>query len=85
MDRDAPVTVRLDVTGAAGCSASFVTDQGRLFTTPVPADGKVEWRTTASYAAYVRAEVRHPPADGGSSGVPGSFAALTNPVFLGWA
>ncbi|SPE56121.1 Histidinol phosphatase of the PHP family protein [Streptomyces netropsis] len=84
VDRDAPVTVRLDVTGVTGCSASFVTDQGRLFTTPVPADGKVEWRTTASYAAYVRAEVRHPPADGGASGMPGAFAALTNPVFLGW-
>ncbi|MFI0912222.1 CehA/McbA family metallohydrolase [Streptomyces abikoensis] len=76
------VTVRLKVTGTTGCSASFVTDQGRMFTAPVPADGTLEWRTTPSQAAYVRAEVRHPAGDGGASGLPGAMAAMTNPVFL---
>ncbi|MFF1482886.1 CehA/McbA family metallohydrolase [Streptomyces sp. NPDC058301] len=75
--RDEPVTVRLDVTGAPGCTAAFVTDQGTLFTAPA---GAVEWRTTASYATYVRAEVRHPPI---VPGLPGPLAAFTNPVFLG--
>ncbi|MFI6339106.1 CehA/McbA family metallohydrolase [Streptomyces sp. NPDC050535] len=81
--RDTPVTIRLEVTGAPGCTVRFVTDQGVLFTgAPLPADGSgtVEWRTTASYAAYVRAELRHavllPP-------LPGALAAFTNPIFLG--
>ncbi len=78
---DTEITVRLTVTGAPGCSASFVTDQGRLFTTPLPPDGRVEWRTTAARSAYVRAEVRHPGGDGPVE--PGAMAALTNPVFLG--
>ncbi|MET8680643.1 CehA/McbA family metallohydrolase [Streptomyces sp. NPDC004647] len=79
------VTARLEVSGAPGCSVRFVTDQGQLYATPLPASGSgtVEWRTTASYACYVRAEVRHPPADGGASGLPGAMAALTNPIFLG--
>ncbi|WP_184350429.1 CehA/McbA family metallohydrolase [Streptomyces olivoverticillatus] len=80
---DAPVTVRLEAGGVPGCTASFVTDQGRLFTAPVPADGRLEWRTSAAQAAYVRAEVRHPAADGGASGLPGAMAATTNPIFLG--
>ncbi|MEV0278472.1 CehA/McbA family metallohydrolase [Streptomyces sp. NPDC050610] len=85
VDHDTEITVRLDVTGAPGCTASFVTDQGRLFSAPLPESGSgtAEWRTTASYAAYVRAEVRHAPADGGASGLPGAMAALTNPIFLG--
>ncbi|GAA0486358.1 CehA/McbA family metallohydrolase [Streptomyces sp. NPDC046215] len=83
-ERDAEVTVRLAVSGVPdGCSATFVTDQGRLLSTPVPADGRVEWRTTPSHAAYVRAEVRRPPADGGAPEVPGPMVAMTNPVFLG--
>jgi hypothetical protein len=40
----------------------------------------VEWRTTAAYAAYVRAEVRHETAVGP---LPGVMAAFTNPIFLG--
>ncbi|MCS0635874.1 CehA/McbA family metallohydrolase [Streptomyces sp. LP05-1] len=40
----------------------------------------VEWTTTAGYAAYVRAEVRHPAT---LPGLPGAMAAFTNPVFLG--
>ncbi|MFJ3694862.1 CehA/McbA family metallohydrolase [Streptomyces sp. NPDC090052] len=79
---DTPVTVRLDVTGAPGCTANFVTDQGTLYTTPLPKSGAgtVEWHTTPAYATYVRAEVRHAPA---AAGLPGALAALTNPVFLG--
>ncbi|MGI5482246.1 CehA/McbA family metallohydrolase [Streptomyces lavendofoliae] len=80
----APVTVRLEVTGAPGCTAHLVTDQGLLHTAPLPASGTgtVEWTTTAAYAAHVRAEVRHPPA---LPGLPGALAAFTNPVFLGAA
>ncbi|MER5973515.1 CehA/McbA family metallohydrolase [Streptomyces sp. NPDC002055] len=85
VDRDTPVTVRLEVSGAPGCSVRLVTDQGQLHAAQLPASGSgtVEWRTTPQYAAYVRAEVRHAPADGGSSGLPGTMAAMTNPVFLG--
>ncbi|MGP2442263.1 CehA/McbA family metallohydrolase [Streptomyces sp. JW3] len=80
---DTPVTVRLAVTGAPRCTVRFVTDQGVLHTggpLPVSGEGVVEWRTTASYAAYVRAEVRHEVAAGA---LPGALAAFTNPVFLG--
>lgn len=83
VDRDVPVTVRLEVTGAPRCVVRFATDQGVLFTSgPLGADGSgvVEWRTTASYAAYVRAELRHEAAAGP---VPGALAAFTNPIFLG--
>ncbi|GAA3720617.1 CehA/McbA family metallohydrolase [Streptomyces tremellae] len=80
------VTVRLDVTGAPGCTVSFVTDQGTLFTAPSPlpatGSGSAVWTTTPQYASYVRAEVRHPAAPG-SGGLPGALAAFTNPVFLG--
>lgn len=78
---DTPVTVRLEVTGAPDCTAHLVTDQGTLFTAALPKSGTgaVEWRTTPAYAAYVRAEVRHPAA---VPGLPGALAALTNPVFL---
>lgn len=85
-DRDERVTVRLKISGApVGGTVRFITDQGQLFGTAVPASGSgvVEWQTTPSYAAYVRAEVRHAPADGGTSGIPGPMAAMTNPIFLG--
>jgi hypothetical protein len=81
--RDTPVTVRLDVTGAPRCTVRFVTDQGVVHTSaplPVSGSGVVEWRTTPSYAAYVRAELRHEAAAGP---LPGPLAAFTNPVFLG--
>ncbi|WP_329064905.1 CehA/McbA family metallohydrolase [Streptomyces sp. NBC_01429] len=79
---DAPVTVRLEVTGAPGRTAHFVTDQGTLHTVTLPdtGTGTAEWHTTASYATYVRAEVRHAPA---APPLPGALAAFTNPVFLG--
>ncbi|EFL32882.1 secreted protein [Streptomyces viridochromogenes DSM 40736] len=83
VDRDTPVTVRLEVTGAPRCTVRFVTDQGVLHTSaplPVSGSGVVEWRTTPSYAAYVRAELRHETAAGP---LPGALAALTNPIFLG--
>ncbi|PAZ10606.1 phosphoesterase [Streptomyces sp. SA15] len=83
VDRDTPVTARLEVTGAPRCTVRFVTDQGVLFTSaplPVAGAGVVEWRTTPSYAAYVRAELRHETAAGP---LPGALAAFTNPIFLG--
>ncbi|NJP51302.1 CehA/McbA family metallohydrolase [Streptomyces sp. SBST2-5] len=83
VDRDTPVTVRLEVTGAPRCTVRLVTDQGVLHTSaplPVSGSGVVEWRTTPSYAAYVRAELRHETAAGP---LPGAPAAFTNPVFLG--
>ncbi|MFD9317044.1 CehA/McbA family metallohydrolase [Streptomyces sp. NPDC060053] len=84
-DRDTPVDVRLEVTGAPRCTVRFVTDEGLLFTSgPLPESGTgvVEWRTTPSYAAYVRAEVRH---EATTPPLPGALAAFTNPVFLGRA
>ncbi|MFE3182567.1 CehA/McbA family metallohydrolase [Streptomyces violascens] len=80
-DAAEPVTARLEVTGAPGCSASFVTDQGTLYTTQLPASGTgtATWQTTPQYATYIRAEVRHAPL---VQGLPGPLAAFTNPVFL---
>ncbi|RII11845.1 hypothetical protein DSC45_28435 [Streptomyces sp. YIM 130001] len=80
---DEPVSVRLDVKGAPGCTLHLVTDQGTLFTGPALPDsgtGSAQWSTTAQYASYVRAEVRHAPT---AEGLPGALAAFTNPVFLG--
>ncbi|MGK5639314.1 CehA/McbA family metallohydrolase [Streptomyces sp. URMC 126] len=75
------VTVRLAVTGApAGCTAALVTDQGTVVSVPLPADGRVEWRTTPARSAYVRAEVRRPAT---VAELPGAMVAMTNPVFLG--
>lgn len=77
----APVTVRLTVSGAPGCTASFHTDQGRLHSAAIPPGGTtaLTWVTSPARAAYVRAEIRHPATD---PGTPGRMAALTNPVFL---
>ncbi|GAA3827583.1 CehA/McbA family metallohydrolase [Streptomyces phyllanthi] len=80
---DAPVTVRLEATGAPRCTVRLVTDQGVLHTSaplPVSGTGTVEWRTTARYAAYVRAELRH---EAVLAPLPGALAAFTNPIFLG--
>ncbi|MDI3386540.1 CehA/McbA family metallohydrolase [Streptomyces sp. B-S-A8] len=77
VDRDTPVTVRLEVHGAPGCTIRLVTDQGTLLTSD---SASTEWRTTPAYASYVRAEVRHPAT---VPGLPGPLAAFTNPVFLG--
>ncbi|MFI5794062.1 CehA/McbA family metallohydrolase [Streptomyces sp. NPDC051677] len=83
VDADTTVTVRLEITGAPGCTVRFVTDQGVLFTSaalPESGAGVAQWRTTAAYAAYVRAEVRH---EATAVPLPGALAAFTNPVFLG--
>ena len=89
---DAPVDVRLDVSGVPKGTVRFITDEGQMHQESLPdsGTGTVVWRTTASLAAYVRAEVRHPMADGtpgqgntmGPALVWGPMAALTNPVFL---
>ncbi|MEW2164033.1 CehA/McbA family metallohydrolase [Streptomyces sp. NPDC007084] len=82
---DTPVTVRVEAAGAPRCTVRLVTDEGLLFTSdplPVSGSGTVEWRTTAAYAAYVRAELRHETAAGP---LPGALAAFTNPIFLGEA
>ena len=79
----APVTVRLNVTGAPTDSRlRLLTDQGEIRTAPA-SKTPLQWRTTASQATYVRAELRHPPADGSPDGIPGDMAAMTNPVWLG--
>lgn len=80
-----PVTVTLDVRGVPEGTVRFMTDEGQLLARRLPASGagQVTWETTASLAAYVRAEVRRAPSDGGASGLPGPMAAMTNPIFLG--
>ncbi|WP_327290684.1 CehA/McbA family metallohydrolase [Streptomyces sp. NBC_01198] len=81
---DAEVTVRLTVSGVAADSLlRLVSDEGQVFAAPLPASGTVDWQTTASLAAYVRAEVRHPAPAGTPAGVPGPAAAITNPIWLG--
>ncbi|MFH8403450.1 CehA/McbA family metallohydrolase [Streptomyces sp. NPDC018019] len=79
----APVTVRLDVTGAPpGSTVRLLTDQGQRFTAPLPTSAKTTttWPTTPANATYARAEVRHPAP---ASGPLGPMAAMTNPIFLG--
>jgi hypothetical protein len=88
-----PVTVMVTATGVPNGTVRIITDEGQLHQTSLPAGGQgtVTWTTTPRQAAYVRAEVRHPMADGspGSgtsvSTVPtlGAMAAMTNPVWLG--
>ncbi|WAL66685.1 CehA/McbA family metallohydrolase [Amycolatopsis cynarae] len=86
------VAVRLDVKGVPNGTVRLITDEGQLLQQSLPANGEgtVTWLTTPAAAAYVRAEVRHPQADG-SAGAPalspglnfGAMAAMTNPIFLG--
>ena len=89
---DAPVDVRLDVSGVPNGTVRFITDEGQMHQQSLDASGTgtVVWRTTAAIASYVRAEVRHPMADGsagkGNTMGPGlqwgPMAALTNPIVL---
>lgn len=89
---DAPVDVRLVVSGVPGGTVRFVTDEGQMHQESLDATGSgtVVWRTTAALAAYVRAEVRHPKTDGtpgkgntmGADLQWGAMAALTNPIVL---
>uniref|UniRef100_UPI001ABA9715 CehA/McbA family metallohydrolase n=1 Tax=Amycolatopsis viridis TaxID=185678 RepID=UPI001ABA9715 len=88
------VAVRLDVSGVPNGTVRLITDEGQMFQQSLPASGSgtVTWLTTPAVSAYVRAEVRHPRADG-SPGAPavspepnfGPMAAMTNPIFLGRA
>jgi hypothetical protein len=73
------VTVSLQVRGAAGALARLCGPGGPVLEARLGAGHRetVVWRTTAGPGAWVRAEVRHPPA------TPGEMAALTNPVLLG--
>ncbi|WP_225845374.1 CehA/McbA family metallohydrolase [Streptomyces sp. HPF1205] len=76
------VTVSLRVDGVPADSVlRLLTDEGQMVAEPLPSSGLLEWRTTASLATYVRAEVRHPAPAG--SVLPGAPAALTNPIWLG--
>ncbi|MEV8534944.1 CehA/McbA family metallohydrolase [Streptomyces sp. NPDC051211] len=77
-DPSTVVLVRLSVTGVEGCDLRLVTDQGLAFT--APGARSLEWRTTPDRAAYVRAEVRHPPQ---APPLPGPPAAFTNPIWIG--
>ncbi|MFD5560990.1 CehA/McbA family metallohydrolase [Kitasatospora griseola] len=91
---DAPVDIRLAVSGVPNGTVRLITDEGQLHQESLPATGTgtgtITWRTTASLATYVRAEVRHPKPDGtpgkGNSMGPdlpwGPMAALTNPIAL---
>jgi hypothetical protein len=78
------VTVRLEVRGAAGGLAQLRTGAGPVLEARLAGfDAKVVgWTTTPAATAWVRAEVRRPPA---APGTPGAMVALTNPVFLGAA
>ena len=88
----APVDVRLEAHGVPNGTVRLITDEGQMFQQSLDAngDGVLTWRTTPSLAAYVRAEIRHPMADGtagqgntmGDALMFGPMAALTNPVFL---
>jgi hypothetical protein len=88
------VAVSLEVRGVPNGTVRLITDEGQVLQRTLPAGGAgtVTWPTTAAVSGYVRAEVRHPRADG-SAGAPalspglnfGPMAALTNPIFLGRA
>ncbi|GGP51238.1 hypothetical protein GCM10010231_22920 [Streptomyces sindenensis] len=66
---------------AADCTVRLVTDQGGPADDPAAHGGSGRGGVAydPAHAAYVRAEIRHAPAP---PGLPGAFAALTNPVFL---
>ncbi|UUL76369.1 hypothetical protein NG819_00040 [Pseudarthrobacter sp. Fe7] len=90
---DAPVTVKVDVTGVPNGVLRIITDEGQTQQVTLPASGQGThtWVTTAQLSAYVRVEVRHPMTDGteskgtnmGTTLLLGPMAALTNPIFLG--
>jgi hypothetical protein len=86
------IAVRLDIKGVPNGTVRLITDEGQILQQTLPASGtgSVTWLTTPAVSKYVRAEVRHPLADG-TAGAPalspglnfGAMAALTNPIFLG--
>ena len=81
---DEVVTATVEVSGVPDATINLVTDEGKTLTQILPAagSGTVTWQTTPAVSAYVRAEVRHPVTDA-ASGLPGTMAAFTNPIFLG--
>jgi hypothetical protein len=89
---DTPVHVRLEVSGVPNGTVRLITDEGQMHQESLDASGSgtVLWRTTTWLASYVRAEIRHPLADGtpgkGNTMGPalqwGAMAALTNPIVL---
>jgi hypothetical protein len=92
VDRTDEVTVTLDVDGVPCGTVRLFTDEGQMLQTSLPPSGHgtVTWVTRAEIAAYVRAEVRHPMADGSPGGTSmgpslgfGPMAAITNPILLG--
>jgi hypothetical protein len=73
---DAPVALRVKVSGAPAGLVTFRTAHGRLHAETLPRHrqpGVVEWATSRRESGFVRVEVRHPD---------GSMAALTNPITL---
>ena len=73
--RGREATVRVRVEGAAGTTASVITDRGVEAAVPIADDDEtLTYSTRARDARYVRVEVRR--ADR-------SMVALTNPIFLG--
>jgi hypothetical protein len=70
-----PAVVRAHVRGVPSGSVSFHTEQGRMYSAPLPGTGSgdVEWSTSAEQSGFVRIEVRHP--DRG-------MAAMSNPIIL---
>jgi hypothetical protein len=91
--RDAAVTISATVSGVPNGVVRFITDEGQTQQVSLPAGGQgtSSWITTPQLAAYVRAEVRHPladgtPGNGNETGIQlqlGAMAALTNPIWLG--
>lgn len=76
------VSVQLDVSGAPGGVVRFISDEGDVLDTVLPAGGTgtVTWTTKPQISRFVRAEVRHPSSD---PSIPGAMIAFTNPIFLG--
>ncbi|WP_422934674.1 CehA/McbA family metallohydrolase [Sinomonas sp. P47F7] len=88
---DEDITVTVDVAGVPNGTVRLFTDEGQMLQTTLPASGSgtVTWVTRPEIAAYLRAEVRHPMADGKPGGTSmgpslsfGPMAALTNPIWL---
>ncbi|MFF0267626.1 CehA/McbA family metallohydrolase [Kribbella sp. NPDC004536] len=86
------VTVGVRVSGVPNGTVRILTDEGQMLQSSLDASGAgtVAWQTTPQAAAFVRAEVRHPLADGSAGHTSmdpgltfGPMAALTNPIFLG--
>lgn len=89
--RDEDITVTVKVSGVPNGTVRLFTDEGQMLQTSLPASGEgtVTWVTRPEIAAYVRAEVRHPMADGKPGGTSmgpslsfGPMAALTNPIWF---